>query len=82
MGNNFWKRAIQKEMANFKVDFEKSSYMVDKIRNGECLPGFQYIGCHVIFDIKMGGNFTRNSRIFAGGYTTDPPASITYSSVV
>ncbi len=34
----------------------------------------------MIFDIKM--DFTHKARFVAGGYVTDPPTSITYSSVV
>ena len=30
----------------------------------------------------MDGRFTRKARLVAGGHTTDPPSSITYSSVV
>ena len=44
------------------------------------LIGFQEIGCHVVFDIKM--DFTRKARFVAGGHTTEAPTSITYSSVV
>ncbi len=47
---------------------------VDKLR------GFQEIECHIIFDVKM--NFTRKARFVAGGHTTEPPNSLTYSSVV
>ena len=36
----------------------------------------------MIFDINMDGQFTRKARYFSGGHTTDPPSSITYSSVV
>ncbi len=36
----------------------------------------------MIFDIKMDGDFTRKSRLVAGGHTTETPASLTYSSVV
>jgi hypothetical protein len=42
--------------------------------------GFQEIGCHIVFDIKM--DFTRKARFCAGGHTTDTPAAMTYSSVV
>jgi hypothetical protein len=42
--------------------------------------GFQEINCHMIFDIKM--DITRKARFVAGGHRTEPPASITYSSVV
>ena len=38
------------------------------------------IPCHMIFDVKM--DFTRKARLVAGGHCTDPPASLTYSSVV
>jgi Reverse transcriptase (RNA-dependent DNA polymerase) len=43
-------------------------------------PGHKCIPCRVIFDIKM--DFTRKARIVAGGHLTNPPTSITYSSVV
>ena len=42
--------------------------------------GFQEIGCHLIFDVKM--DFTRKARFVAGGHTTEALSSITYSSVV
>jgi len=35
---------------------------------------------HMIFDVKM--DFTRKAHYVAGGHVTDPPASLTYSSVV
>ena len=81
-GINFWELAIQKEMANVRIAFEKGAHTVEEMRDGKVLPGYQEIGCHMIFDIKMDGNFTRKARFVAGGHTTDPPASITYSSVV
>jgi hypothetical protein len=34
----------------------------------------------MIFDIRM--DFTHKARLVAGGHVTDPPTSITYSSVV
>ena len=42
--------------------------------------GFQDIGCHLIFDVKM--DFTRKARFVAGGHTTEAPSSITHYSVV
>ena len=51
------------------------------LENGEILPvGYTKINCHIIFDIKP--DFTRKARLVAGGHMTDPPASITYASVV
>jgi len=43
---------------------------------------FKAIKCHMIFDIKMAGDFTRKARCIAGGHTTKAPASSSYSSVV
>jgi hypothetical protein len=42
--------------------------------------GFQEIGCHIVFDIKM--DFTRKARFCAGGHTTNTPVAMMYSSVV
>ena len=42
--------------------------------------GFKWIPLHMIFDVKM--DFTRKARLVAGGHVTDPPESMTYSSVV
>jgi hypothetical protein len=42
--------------------------------------GFQEITCHIIFDVKM--DLTRKARFVAGGHLTEPPVSVTYSSVV
>ncbi len=44
------------------------------------LRGFQEIKCHIVFDVKM--DFTRKARFVAGGHTTKPPNSLTYSSGV
>jgi Reverse transcriptase (RNA-dependent DNA polymerase) len=44
------------------------------------LIGFQEIGCHIVFDVKM--DLARKARFVAGGHTTDAPAAMTYSSVV
>jgi hypothetical protein len=42
--------------------------------------GFQEIGCHIVFNIKM--EFTRKPGFCAGGHTTNTPVTMTYSSVV
>ena len=52
------------------------------MRYGKVLPGYQYIGCHMIFYIKMGVNFTRKSFFIADGHSTDLPGSIDNSSGV
>jgi len=70
----FWFDAIQKEMKNVKVAFKF-------LEPGERVPvGYKWIRCHLIFDVKM--DFTRKARYVAGGHMTDPPSTLTYSSVV
>ena len=65
------------EMANDRVEFQ-----VFDGKSNQLAPGYQEIKCHMIFDIKLGENFRRKARYVAGGHVTDPPSSITYSSVV
>ena len=73
-GTDFWAKALNKEMTNVMPAF--------KILEGdETVPvGYQFIKCHLIFDIKM--DFTRKVRFVAGGHLTQTPATLTYSSVV
>ncbi len=82
-GDTCWADAIAKEMSKAKVAYvpidgvspeDVRSNKVDQLR------GFQEIKCHIIFDVKM--DFTRKARFVAGGHTTEPPNSLTYSSVV
>jgi hypothetical protein len=73
-GNTLWRDAIQKELKNVQVAYK----FLDE---GDRAPiGYKEIPCHIIFDVKM--DFARKARFMAGGHKTDPPASITYSSVV
>lgn len=73
-GTTFWRDALTKEMKNVAKAFE----VLDE---GQSLPaGTQEIECHIVFDIKS--DFSRKCRYVAGGHKTDPPASITYASVV
>ena len=60
--------------------FEKASCSLKEAFSCKGLPGYQKITCHLIFDVKM--DFTREAKFVAGGHLTDPPESITYSSVV
>jgi hypothetical protein len=70
----FWEDAIKKEMKNVMTAFEF-------LKPGDSAPiGYKWIPLHMIFDIKM--DFTRKARLVAGGHVTDPPESMTYSSVV
>ena len=82
-GTDYWRKAIEKEMSKVRVAFERwDDGTLEDARSGKKLVGYQEIGCHMIFDIKMDGEFTRKARLVAGGHTTETPTSITYSSVV
>ena len=52
------------------------------MRKGNIQPGYEHVNVHMIFDINMGGQFTRKEILVADGHTTAPPPYITYSSVV
>jgi hypothetical protein len=67
--NDLWCEAIEKEMKNGTPE-----------EAGKQLVGYQFITCHMIFDAKI-ENFTRKARFVAGGHTTEPPQSITYSNM-
>ena len=75
-GNNLWRDSIAEEMKKIKQAFRK--YDGDPTS----LIGYKEITTHIIFDIKMGENFRRKSRLVADGHKTDTPASVTYSTVV
>ena len=75
--------AIDKEMKKAIPAFEKPDDITcEDTRNGTALIEYQEINCHMVFDVKMDGSFTRKARFVAGGHTTEPPATATYSSVV
>ena len=80
---DFWRKAINKEMSKVKVAWAvHEGHTPQEVRDGKTsdFVGYQEIGCHMVFDIKM--DFTRKARFVAGGHTTEAPASMTYSSVV
>ena len=82
-GTDFWRKALNKEMSKVKVAWEaREGITPEDVRSGKVfdLIGYQEIGCHVVFDVKM--DFSRKARFVAGGHTTEAPASVTYSSVV
>jgi hypothetical protein len=82
-GTDLWRQAINKEMTRVKVAWvTHDGHTPQEVRDGKApnLIGFQEIGCHIVFDIKM--DFTRKARFVAGGHTTNAPSSMTYSSVV
>ena len=72
--NTLWQDAIKKEMENNRVAFEKLD------RHSPPPPGHKKIRCHMNFEVKM--DLRRKARYVAGGHLTDPPTSMTYSTVV
>ena len=75
-GNDFWRKAIEEEMNKVRIAFEL--YEDDPSK----LIGYEQIKMHMVFDIKLGENFRRKARLVADGHLTNPPSSVTYSSVV
>ena len=75
-GDTLWQDAIRKEMKVVRPAFE--------VHEGaeKDLVGYTKITGHLIFDVKMGENFRRKARYVADGHKTDPPATLTYASVV
>jgi hypothetical protein len=74
-GNTLWMDAVALEIASVGVSFKH-------LDDGEEVPvGYQYIDCHMIFDVKLDG-FRLKARMVAGGHMTEAPAVMTYSSVV
>jgi hypothetical protein len=83
MNTDFWKKAINKEMAKVKITWAThDGHTPQQIREGKVAEfiGFQEIRYHTVFDIKI--DFTRKARFVAGGHTTSAPSLLTYSSVV
>ena len=62
-------------MATVRIAFEE-------IEEDGIPRGYTHIDCHMIFDVKLGGNYRRKARLVAGGHKTGAPSSITYASVV
>jgi len=85
-GTDYWRRAIEKEMKNVHVAFQKwDGGGLEQARMASAsgpLIGYQEIKCHMVFDIKMDGDLTGKARFVVGGHIMEAPSSITYSSVV
>ena len=64
-------------MPGRRNDFSPTEVWQGKVQD---MVGYQEIGCHVVFDVKM--TFNRKCSFVARGHTTEAPASMTYSSVV
>jgi hypothetical protein len=52
-----------------------------KFIDGDTVPiGYQWIPCHMVFDIKL--DLTRKARFVAGGHWTESDPILSYSMVV
>jgi len=72
-GTDYWPSAILKEMKNNSVAFQL-------VEEQDIPIGYQWIPCHMVFDIKL--DLTRKARFVAGGHWTDPDPNLSYSTVV
>ena len=74
-GNSLWQDTIVLKMEAVRVAFKVMN------EGEEPPPRYQYMECHLMFDIKLDG-FQCNARLIAGGHMTETPAVLTYTSVV
>ncbi len=73
--NTMWADAIAKEMKNVRMAF-------NSLEDGTQPPiGYQFVRCHMIFNVKMEG-FCQKIQLVVGGHFTDVPPIVTYASVV
>ena len=80
---DYWRCALFKEMSRVKIAWKaRNNVSPTEVWQGKVqdMVGYQEIGCHVVFDVKM--TFDQKCRFVAGGHTTEAPASMTYLSVV
>eukprot|EP00957_Ditylum_brightwellii_P129496 9877615-Ditylum_brightwellii.AAC.1 len=71
-GNDYWQRAIEKEMSWIRIAFEtwKGGKTLEEAKKK--LVGYQLINCHIVFGIKL-DDLVQKARLVAGGHTTDAP---------
>ena len=73
-GNDFWIRAIEKEMYNVGIAFE----ILDKDKTAPV--GWSKESGHLVFDVKM--DFSRKARWVLDGHRSADPIGSTYAGVV
>ena len=74
-GTDFWCKAINKEMSKAKIAWKvNDGHTPSEAREATttAFVGFQEIGCHLIFNVKM--DFTRKAPFVAGGHKTEAPS--------
>ena len=65
--NTAWYSTVQKDMINERKEFQKWDKKSQKALYGKKLVGYQNIGCHMIFDVKMDSHFACKDIIFTRG---------------
>ena len=76
-GDTLWLDVICKEMKNVSPDFE-----VFEGREDDIPTDYQFMRCHMIFDMTFGENFWHKARLVPGGHVTDTPYALSYPSVI
>ena len=71
---SLWKYYIKKDMDNSRIAFK----ILEK--HGKTNVGYTEITCHLEFELKL--DMAIKAWYIAGGYLTDVPTHMTYSSVV
>ena len=75
-GNTLWMDALAKEMTNVCVAFKILDDGVDPP------PGYQFMKCHIIWDIKLDGLCRKARPVARGHMMKTPPPVVTYAIVV
>ena len=74
-GNTLWQEGTKKEMDAVRIAFK----VLDN--DEEILPGYQYAGTHLVYDVRLDG-FRRKARLVGEGCSVAAPTVLTYASVV
>ena len=75
--NTLWQDTMCQDMNNVQPAFDPQEKP-----EGDIPSGYQYIKCHLIFDIKMGDKFLQKACFLTGGHMAETPDTLTYNSVV
>ena len=70
------------QLLHFIVDPRRNTSVPPINLAGNIKPEYKYFSTHIIFGIKMDGNFTRKSRLVTYGPNIDAISSITSSILV
>ncbi len=61
-GTSHWTKAIEKEMKNVSIAFEKIDGITEaQMKMGKIRSGYNHCSTHMVFVIKMDGSLTRKA---------------------